>query len=166
MTETKNYILDQEVAAKKLERIAFEILENNYDEKEIILAGIRERGSAIARKMQRLFASISEIPTDVIKVELSKIKPDKVTLSKPIDFDDKVVILIDDVASTGETLLYALKPFLEFHPKKIQTLVLVERSHKKFPIHTDYVGISIASTLQDHIFVEVEGDEVTSAYLV
>lgn len=166
MTESKNYILNSEVAAKKLERMAYEILENNMDEQKLVFAGIRDRGSAIARRMQQYFGAISEIPVEVIRVDLEKIKPDKVVLSKEMDFDNAVVILMDDVASSGETLTFALKPFLRFHPKKIQTLVLVERSHKMFPIHSDYVGLSIASTLQDHIFVEVEGDEVTGAYLV
>jgi len=164
-TTTRNYILDKRVAAKKLERISFEILENNFGEKEIILAGIRERGSAIARKMQQLLAAISDISTTVIKVELSKEFPDEVTLSEQLPLDDKVIILIDDVASSGQTLAWALKPFIAQHPRKIQTLVLVERSHKTFPIHSDYVGLSMATTLQDHIFVEVEGDEVTGAYL-
>ncbi|MEJ7769041.1 MAG: phosphoribosyltransferase family protein, partial [Chitinophagaceae bacterium] len=80
--------------------------------------------------------------------------------------DDSVIILIDDVTNSGKTLLYALKPFLAHHPKKIQTLTLVERSHKLFPVSSDYVGISLATTLQEHIFVEVENGQVSGAYLV
>jgi pyrimidine operon attenuation protein/uracil phosphoribosyltransferase len=76
-----------------------------------------------------------------------------------------VVIIIDDVANSGKTLLYAVKPFLEFQPKKIQTLVLVERSHNNFPVRPDYVGLSISTTLQEHIFVEVKDGEVTGAYM-
>jgi pyrimidine operon attenuation protein / uracil phosphoribosyltransferase len=82
-----------------------------------------------------------------------------------MDFNKKVVILVDDVANSGKTLTYALKPFLEFHPKKIQTLVLVERSHKVFPVQPDYVGLSVGTTLQEHIYVEVDGDEVKGAWL-
>ncbi len=88
-----------------------------------------------------------------------------VSLSKKMDFDDKVIIVIDDVANSGRTLLYALKPFLEFHPKKIQTLVLVERSHNSFPVRPDYVGLSISTTLQEHIIVEVDKEKVLGAYL-
>ena len=65
-----------------------------------------------------------------------------------------------------ESYEHRLKPFLNFHPKKIQTLTLIERSHKLFPLKSDYVGISLATTLQEHIFVEVEGQQVTGAYLV
>ena len=78
----------------------------------------------------------------------------------------QVVIIVDDVVSSGKTLLYSVKPFLEFQPKKIQTLVLVERSYKSFPVRPDYVGLSISTTLLEHIFVEVKNDEVTGAYLV
>ena len=81
------------------------------------------------------------------------------------DFDQKVVIIADDVANTGKTMLYALKPFLARNPKKIQTVVLVERSHKLFPIQTDYAGLSIATTLQEHIRVEAEGEVLTGAWL-
>ncbi len=165
MAEKKNYILDRETARKKLERMTYEILENNTGEEEIIFAGIRERGSAIARWLQARFANLSSIQTRVISVQLDKDLPTTVELSEAIDFDGKVVILVDDVASSGKTLVYALKPFLEFHPKKIQMLVLVERTHKTYPVHPDYVGLSLATTLQEHIFVEVEGEDVVGAYL-
>ncbi len=165
MTNEKNYILDEATATKKLRRMAYEILENNIDEKHLVLAGIRESGSVIARNIQKLLAEISPVTTELITVSLDKKMPDKVTLSKNENFDDKVIILIDDVSNSGKTLLYALKPFIEFHPRAIETLVLVERSHKFFPVKPDYVGLSLATTLQEHIYVEVNGDKVTGAYL-
>ena len=161
----KKYILDAATAAKKLERMAYEIVENNIDEKEIILAGIRVSGSVVAKTIQQLLAGISTIKTDLITIELDKKHPKEVRLSKEIDFTGKVIVVIDDVASSGKTLLYAMKPFLQFHPRKIQTLVLVERTHKKFPISTDFSGLSMATTLQEHIYVEVEGDKVKGAYV-
>ncbi|MBL7744251.1 MAG: phosphoribosyltransferase [Chitinophagaceae bacterium] len=165
MTAVKNYILDQAVAEKKLRRMALEIIEENYDEKGIILAGIRDSGSVVAKCIQRMMAEVSNLPTEVISISLDKRNPKEVTLSKKIDFTAKVVILVDDVANSGKTLLYALKPFLEFHPKKIQALVLVGRSHNSFPVHPDYVGLSIATTLQEHIYVEVSEDKVLGAYM-
>jgi len=164
--ENKKYILNKEVAAKKLQRMAYEILENNIDEEKIILAGIPENGTVIARNIQKILSGISSLKTEFVSVSLNKRHPKEVTLSQQMDFNDKVVIIVDDVVSSGKTLLYAIKPFLEFHPKKIQTLVLVERSYKNFPVTPDYVGVSIATTLQEHIFVEVKDDEVTGAYLV
>jgi pyrimidine operon attenuation protein/uracil phosphoribosyltransferase len=78
---------------------------------------------------------------------------------------DQVVVVMDDVINSGRTFLYALLPLLEEMPRKIQTLTLVERSYKTFPVHADYVGISLSTTLQDHIYVEVLGEKVIGAYL-
>ncbi len=162
----RNYILDKESVARKLQRIAYEIVENNIDEKQIILAGIRENGSVMARKIEKLLRAIkSDIGIWNIDITLDKRSPHDIKLSGETDFTDKVIIVIDDVANSGRTMLYAIKPFLAYMPKKIQTLALVERTHKAYPVNTDYVGLSVATTLQEHIFVEVEGDEVTGAYL-
>ncbi|HEY6502770.1 MAG TPA: phosphoribosyltransferase family protein [Chitinophagaceae bacterium] len=165
MTAVKNYILDQSVAEKKLRRMALEILENNAEEKEIILAGIRESGSVVAKCIQQLLSEIAGLKTELISIALDKREPKEVTLSKKANFTGKVIIIVDDVANSGRTLLYALKPFLEFQPKKIQALVLVGRSHNSFPVHPDYVGLSIATTLQEHIYVEVSEDKVLGAYM-
>lgn len=165
MGNNKNYILDQATAERKLRRMALEIIENNLDEKELILAGIRENGSVVAKSIQQMIARNSNIKTEFINITLEKKDPKEVKLGKNIDFTNKVIIVIDDVADSGKTLLYALKPFLDFLPKKIQTLVLVERSHNSFPVRSDYIGLSIATTLQEHIFVEVDKEKVLGAYL-
>jgi len=165
MTTTKNYILSKEVAEKKLRRMAYEILENNINETEIILAGIRESGSVVARTIQKMLSEISSIKTKLITITLDKKQPKEVVLSQSFDFNNKVIVVIDDVANSGKALLYSLKPFLEFQPKKIQSLVLVERSHTSFPVRPDYVGLSVSTTLQEHIYVEVNGEEVTGAFL-
>ena len=161
----RNYILDAPTTEKKLQRMAYEIVENNIDEKEIILAGIRVSGSVVAKNIQKLLASISKIKTELITIDLDKKQPREVTLSKQMDFTGRVIVIIDDVANSGKTMLYAIKPFLQFQPKKIQTLALVERTHKTFPVSTDFSGLSVATTLQEHIYVEVEGDVVKGAYL-
>jgi pyrimidine operon attenuation protein/uracil phosphoribosyltransferase len=161
----RKYILDKEVAAKKLERMAYEILENNIDEAKIILVGIRENGCVVARSIQKILSEICSIKTDLISINLNKRQPKEVEVSGKLDFNNQVIVVVDDVASSGKTMLYAMKPFLQHHPKKIQTLALVERTHKSFPVKTDYVGISIATTLQEHIYVEVNDDEVTGAYM-
>ena len=163
----KNYILTQPVAEKKLRRMAFEILENNPGEQQLILAGIRDSGSVIARNIQQQLQEIAgdRVTTKLICISLDKKKPGAVTLSESLSFDNQVIIVIDDVANSGRTLLYAMKPFLEFRPRKIESLVLVERSHKAFPVQPDYTGLSLATTLQEHIYVEVEGDQVKGAWL-
>ncbi|HEY8732967.1 MAG TPA: phosphoribosyltransferase family protein [Puia sp.] len=161
----KNYILSPEIAAKKLKRMAFEILENNFGETEFVLVGIRESGTVIAQVIQDLLKEIAGLQTKLITVSLDKKNPTTVTLDKTLDFNNQVVILIDDVSNSGKTLLYAIKPFLNSSPKKIQTLVLVERSHNLFPVKPDYVGLSVATTLQEHIYVEVDKGRVKGAWL-
>lgn len=161
----KNYILDRSTAARKLERMAYEIVENNLTEEQVLLVGIKENGSIIAHNIQELLRQISSIGSELIHLSLDKRSPGEIKLSREVDFTGKVIIVIDDVANSGKTMLYALKPFLGFHPKKIQTLVMVERTHKAFPVNSDYVGVSVATTLQEHIYVEVDGSIVTGAWM-
>jgi pyrimidine operon attenuation protein/uracil phosphoribosyltransferase len=163
--DSKNYILNKDVAARKMLRMAYEILENNMDEEEIILAGIRESGSVVARCIQRCLQEISSLTISMLTITLDKKQPREVNVQPAMDFNNKVIVVVDDVANSGRTMLYAIKPFLDFFPKKIQTLVLVERSHNHFPVRPDYVGLSISTTLQEHIYVEVEGEEVIGAFL-
>jgi pyrimidine operon attenuation protein/uracil phosphoribosyltransferase len=161
----KNYILDQSTAYRKLQRMAYEIVENNLDEQRLLLVGIRENGSIIAENIQQLLREISSIGTELIHLSLDKRAPAAIKLSEEHDFNDRVIIIVDDVANSGRTMLYAIKPFLSFQPKKIQTLVMVERTHKAFPVSSDYVGISVATTLQEHIYVEVDGSVVKGAWM-
>jgi pyrimidine operon attenuation protein/uracil phosphoribosyltransferase len=161
----KKIILTSSAAAMKLRRMAYEILENNQGENHLILAGIKGSGLVVARQLQKVLAGISTVSTELIHIGFDKKRPSSIDLSNQMDFNDKVIIIIDDVTNSGKSLLYALKPFLAFYPKKIQTLVLVERSHKTYPIHPDFVGLSLATTLQEHIYVEVKENEITGAYI-
>ena len=163
---SKNYILTKDVAQKKLHRMAYEIMERNAEEDHIILAGIKDNGLVIAKKMSELLRPIYKGQLDLISIYIDKINLSEINFFPEIDLNNKVIIVADDVVNAGRTLLYALKPMLEFYPKKIQTLVLVERTHKAFPVTSDYVGLSVATTFQEHIFVEVEGDEINGAYMI
>ena len=163
--QRKNSVLDKESISRKLRRMALEIAEQNFDEEELILAGINGNGEIVSKCLLKELSKVSKIKTRSISIILNKKDPLEVSFDPAINFENKVVLLIDDVANTGKTMLYALKPFLNAHPKKIQTLVLVERSHKQFPIQTDYTGLSITTTLQEHISVETEGEEIVGAWL-
>lgn len=166
MAHAKKYILSAEIIEKKLERLALEVIENNIDEEELILVGIEAKGIVVARNIQKLIARNAEIKMQLLTLELNKKKPEEIVLSETINLNGKTIILIDDVTNSGKTLLYAMKPFLEYHPKKIQILVLVERSHTAFPVSADYKGLSLATTLHEHINVEVDGNKITGAYMV
>jgi pyrimidine operon attenuation protein/uracil phosphoribosyltransferase len=163
---TKNVILTEDIIQKKLKRIAYEIYEHNSGETELILAGIWDRGVILSHKIAGILEKIAPFRIRLIELRLDKQHPLEVTLSETIDLTGKVVVLIDDVANSGRTMLYALKPFLQYLPKKIQTAVLVDRKHKSFPLSVDFVGYSLATTLQEMVMVDVEGEEIRSAYLV
>jgi pyrimidine operon attenuation protein/uracil phosphoribosyltransferase len=158
-------ILDKETVQMKLQRMAYEVVENNLDEKKIILVGIKDNGSVIARNVKKILNKISPLEVEIVNLGIDKKYPKDVELSEQNNFSGEVIIIVDDVANSGQTLLYSLKPFLEFRPRKIQTMALVERTHKTFPMHLDYTGLSVATTLQEHIFVQVEGEEVVGAYM-
>ena len=117
----KKYILLELHATMKLKRMAYEILENNPGESELILAGIKDNGLAVAKQIQEILRQISPVTTQLLSLSFDKKKPAEITVSDKIDFNDKVIILVDDVANGGKALLYALKPFLQFYPRKIQT---------------------------------------------
>lgn len=163
---TRNIILQQDSINKKLERIAYEIYEQNSEEQELILVGIWDRGLIIAHRIANILRHIAPFKIEVIELHIDKQNPGAVKLSATPDFNGKIVVLIDDVANSGRTMLYALKPFLDYHPRKIQTAVLVDRQHKSFPLSVDFVGYSLATTLQDMVMVDVEGDQILSAYLI
>ena len=165
MEQTKNF-LSKAIAEQKLHRLALEIAENlSGDDAPLILIGIRNSGMVVAEKIGEFLKPYIIAPVEIISSSFDKHVPKDIVMSKEVDFNDKNVIIIDDVSNSGKTLLYACKPLLNFFPRRIQTLVLIERMHKLFPIKPDYVGLSMATTMQDHIHVVVSEGEVAGAYI-
>jgi len=168
MTLTSNLLLNQKQTLQKIKRIAYEIYENNFTEQEIILAGIYDKGYRLAQLLQEEFNAIAPLRTTLVKVSLDKHSP----LQGNIQFDcdpailqNKCIVLIDDVLNTGRTLIYSLEPFLSLEIKKLQTAVLVDRSHKLFPVSADYVGYALSTTLNEHVEVVLEPSENFGVYL-
>lgn len=162
---TKNCILTEDVIERKIRRMAFQIAESNADEPSLIIAGINGNGDVLAQKLVTELRQILSIPIELITIKVNKKQPLDAVADPAGDYTNQVIIVVDDVANSGRTMLYALKPFLNHLPKKIQTLVLVERSHKLYAVQNDYVGLSVATTLQEHITVETEGEKITGAWL-
>lgn len=163
-------ILNQRQIQQKIRRLAYQIMENNIDESEIVLAGINNNGMGFAQMILDELVRINKtkIPIQLIRIHLSPADP----LSSPIkvevpieELEDKVIIVIDDVANTGRTLFYAIKPILNTIPKKVEVAVLVDRMHKSFPIKIDYVGLTLATTLKENIEVKIREVEELSVYL-
>lgn len=161
-TTKQTLILSKKDIEQKINRIAYQILEENYDEKEIVLIGIKDNGFAFAKRIVKYLATITDIKLHLHYIEVDKTHPEK--MAPKYDFDqaqlqNKSIVLVDDVANTGRTLGYALKPLLDFLPKKIQVAVLVDRQHKLFPVSADFVGLSLSTTLKEHITVELGKEE-------
>lgn len=165
MEKQRILILDKERIAWKLQRMAYEVWEHNSNEKSVTLVGIQDSGLAIAKNLANKLQEISSLEVDVISVKMNKKQPLKNDIAIDKDLSGRSVVLVDDVANSGKTLLYALKPLLEFEMKKILIAVLVDRKHKSYPISPDIVGHSVATTLQEHIEVETSGETITAAYL-
>lgn len=146
--------------------MALEIAERNEGSNEIIIIGIKENGIFIAQKIQEYLQPVFSGAIKTIALSLNKKNPDEVTLSEEVALNNKLILLVDDVANSGKTMLYALKPLLLQHPSQIQTLALVERTHKLFPVDLNFVGLSVSTTREENIVVTVENGEVTGAALV
>ena len=162
----KSLVLNGSQVIQKIRRIAYEIYENNFSEKSIVLAGIDGQGYALAKILEKELKSISPLTVVLVKVSLDKFAPvqSEVTIDVPTkEIKKKCIVLIDDVLNTGRTLAYSLKPFTVLEIKKIEVAVLVNRSHTLFPIVPTYSGYELATTLTDH--VEVKLGKEASVYL-
>ncbi len=163
MAESQVLVLDKDQIAQKINRIAYQILEDNLDEKEVVLAGIWDRGYKLALRLKAVLEQIADFKVTLLRIDLEKLNS---KLIAKTDLDEsnwkgKVIILVDDVLNSGKTLAYGLGVFLNTPHKKIRTVVLVDRSHKIFPIATDFVGLQLATILKEHVDVvlDVEGEE-------
>ncbi|MBT4779715.1 MAG: phosphoribosyltransferase family protein [Polaribacter sp.] len=167
MTDTKNIILNTLAVSQKTRRIAYQILESNSNEKEVIIVGIVGNGLLFAKEIVRDLNQISDIKTTLCEIVINKKNPlDTVstTLSEE-DYKNKSIVLVDDVLNSGATLIYAVKHFLNVPLKRFKTAVLVNRNHKKYPIKADFKGISLSTSIKEHVVVEFNENE-TIAYLM
>lgn len=162
-------ILSHHQIAQKIKRLTIQILENNPEEPEIVLAGINNNGMAFAQQLHEEFLRLPAAPSITLtQIRLNPANP----LSAPVtiglsaeDIRDRVLIVVDDVANTGRTLFYAMKPLMDVLPKKVEFAVLVDRKHKSFPVEVSYMGLSLATTLREHISVRLRDVTEQSVYL-
>jgi pyrimidine operon attenuation protein/uracil phosphoribosyltransferase len=168
MTATRTPILNRTQTLQKIKRIAYEIYENNFQEEEIVLAGIYDRGYLFARILEQELKAISPLRIRLVKISLEKFSTvqSAVTLDCPAqDLRNRSIVVVDDVLNSGRTLMHSLQPFLQIEIKKLQTAVIVDRSHRAFPIAAGYVGYSLSTTIQEHIEAELEDGEAFGVYL-
>lgn len=150
-----NIILNHQEIEHKIKRIAYQIYETFVDDKVIIIAGISSNGFEFAKKIATVFNEISTINVVLCEVFVNKQQPHlPITTSISADnYSNKSIVLVDDVLNSGTTLIYAVKHFLEVPISKLKTAVLVDRNHKKYPVKVDFKGISLSTSLLEHVGV-------------
>ena len=163
MASKKIIVLNQTQIRQKIDRMAFQIFEENLEEKELIMAGIVGRGYTLAKWVKEKLEKISSIKVTLMMITLDK---DNTFLDAKTDIPietaaNKVVIIVDDVLNSGRTLAYGIGVFLSVPLKKLQTMVLIDRSHRIFPVSTDFTGLKLATILKEHVDVvlDVPGQE-------
>ena len=158
---TKNIILNHQEIEHKIRRIAYQIYETFADEQEVVIAGITSNGFILAQKIGQILNEITEINIILCEVKIDKVHPANPinTSVAPEVYQNKCIVLVDDVLNSGTTLIYGVKHFLEVPVKKFKTVVLIDRNHKKYPVKADFKGISLSTSLQEHIQVVFENEE-------
>lgn len=159
----RHLVLNHQQIQQKIDRIAYQVLEDNFDEEEILIAGILPRGDKIAKRIKDILDEIAPFKIKLISIELDK---QSTSLKAMVDFNvqdcsNKAVVLVDDVMNSGKTLAYGFGVFRDVPLKKLRTVVLIDRNHKKFPMTTDYAGTALSTVLKEHIEVvlDEEGEE-------
>lgn len=162
--QQKATILNKEQIKQKINRLAYQVYEENYDEKEMLVIGIADRGAILAKRLVKKLKAISDIKITLSEIKINKRNPieklNEIKLS-PGEYKNKNILIVDDVLNTGKVLMYACGYFLSVPIKKMQTLVLVDRNHHHFPISATFVGVSLSTTLKEHVSVMLseKGDE-------
>jgi pyrimidine operon attenuation protein/uracil phosphoribosyltransferase len=163
MSSPNVQILNDLQVKQIIKRIAYQVYENHFNEKDLVIAGIDGRGTYIAQLLFDELVSISKIKIELLNITLDKVNPTGSTVklsNENAKIADKNVIVVDDVLNTGRTLVYALTPFIRAKAKRIQIAVLVDRNHKDFPVMADYTGMQLSTTLQEHVSVTIEKKKV------
>lgn len=153
---TDNLILSNAQIIHKTRRIAYQILESNLDEKEVVLAGICGNGYIFAKRIKEALNEITDLKISLCEVQIDKKNPRlAITTSIPVGaYEGKSLVLVDDVLNSGSTLIYGVKHFLDVSLTRFKTAVLVNRNHKKYPVKADFKGISLSTSLKEHIQVD------------
>ena len=149
--------------------MAYEIYEHNFEEKSIVIAGIAPNGYLLAKKITNVLEKISPLKIHLLKLNVNKDNPRKEKISldpNENDLNNKVVILVDDVLNSGQTLIYGANYFLSTPLKRLRTAVLVDRNHTRYPVKADYIGVSLSTTLQEHIDVALSEKGKEAVYLL
>lgn len=161
MTKEANIILETLQINQKIKRIAYQIYESNSNEKEVVIAGIAGNGAIFAKKLAAVLSQISTINVIFCLVQIDKknpLLPISTSLTEK-EYKNKSLVLVDDVLNSGTTLIYGVKHFLDVPLKRFKTAVLVDRNHKKYPVKADFKGLSLSTSIKEHVHIEFSENE-------
>ena len=163
----KKKILTNSQIKRKIKRISLQIIESNIEEKEVVLAGIEQNGFLIAKELNKMITELSNLNIKLCSLKIDKKNPlNNISTSlNSSEYKNKSIVVVDDVLNSGSTLMYAVKHFLDTELRQLKTAVLVDRNHKKFPIKADFKGVSLSTSIQNHVKVQFDKN-YTEAFLL
>jgi pyrimidine operon attenuation protein/uracil phosphoribosyltransferase len=169
MESPNTLILNRQQIEQKIDRMAWEIYENNSTETEVVIVGIQSNGFILAQRIANVLKKVSPLKVLLFELFIDKKNPVEQVVEVKIPLEElrgKVIVVVDDVLNSGKTLIYGIKPFLSIPVKRLHTAVLVDRNHNRYPVKSDYTGLSLATTLKEHVSVELGSDSAEGVYLV
>jgi pyrimidine operon attenuation protein / uracil phosphoribosyltransferase len=151
-------VLNHKQVNDRIHRIAWQIFEEFHEESKVIIAGIANRGYLLAEILQAELIKISDLQVELSKLEFDKENPlsSKPILKPDFELDHQNIVLVDDVLKSGGTLIYGVRHFLSFPIRTLKTVVLVDRNHKRYPVKADFKGLSLSTSMQEHVSVHIE----------
>ena len=163
----KKKILTNSQIKRKIKRISLQIIESNVEEKEVVLAGIEQNGFLLAKELNKTITELSNLNIKLCSLKIDKKNPlNNISTSlNSSEYKNKSIVVVDDVLNSGSTLMYAVKHFLDTELRQLKTAVLVDRNHKKFPIKADFKGLSLSTSIQNHVKVEFDKNSIEAFLL-
>lgn len=163
---SKNLILNNSDISKKIQRIALQIIEDNFEESEIKLFGISDNGNTIAQKVINNIEKRSDLKTELIQVIIDKGNPtESIDFAEEFHIEGKSILIIDDVLQSGITMQSVISKLIKYKPKKIKTVVIVNRDQTLFPVKIDFSGISLSTSVDETINLLIEKNGEINFYL-
>jgi pyrimidine operon attenuation protein/uracil phosphoribosyltransferase len=163
----KKKILTNSQIKRKIKRISLQIIESNIEEKEVVLAGIEQNGFLLTKELNKMITELSNLNIKLCSLKIDKKNPlNNISTSlNSSEYKNKSIVVVDDVLNSGSTLMYAVKHFLDTELRQLKTAVLVDRNHKKFPIKADFKGVSLSTSIQNHVKVQFDKNSIEAFLL-
>lgn len=141
-----------------VKRLAFQIAENNVNNAELLIVGLNDRGYFLAQLISKELTKIlSSLRIDLFQYSLTE------SLVKVPESSN--ILVVDDVLNSGKTAFSAAAQCLGEKVTQLETAFLAVREYRSFPIRANYVGLSVATTLQNHVFFDNENQDDLIVFL-